>query len=232
MFAMKSNITSAIGNLNRIARTMDEHIATAFDPKLYTQACREGTRAILMQSDNLTDQEKETQVPILVDTITVESGPRHSLLFQMGGMSIWTDERSGVNMILNPPSMDEVTKWIELGKQGDPDGKRLDSRDQFQEDDVEAGHLTGDWQETDVIARRVMAAMQRRPDLFFGTTEPDKKSLDPSGLPMFAGLTGVHPEDFERVLIEVLAAWKRWLTEQMPIVDDVVWRIRTALEAA
>lgn len=100
-------------------------------------------------------------------------------------------------------------------------GKRLDSRDRT------AG---GDWDDTDKIARRVFFAVKRRPQDFFGVDQEGKKSLDPTGLPAFAGLSKIAPpENLEKALLLVIGFLRQHLQDTLP--GAIIWRMRTAIEA-
>jgi hypothetical protein len=209
-----STVKESIANLRRIGSALAPAIATAFRPNSYTNFAREGARAALMQCDFLSDEEKEVEVPMLVSSITVDSGPiKDSLVFKMNGRSIYAADRSAVSLIMHPPAPEIVRQWVE-------EEKRLTAID-YNED--------GSRQDTETIARRVMAAMQRNPADFFGVHEPGKKSLDPTGLPQFAHMTQLTPDRLEQALVLVLNGWRDQLLNDLP--GAVAWRIRTVLHS-
>lgn len=218
-----STPAQSIARLTRIAANLPIHIATAFNPDLYLESVQAGALAILQNCDFLTDDEKEVDAPIIAESIKIErGGVPDSLVFTIGGIAIYANRYDAVNVIMNPEVLpDKIREWVQMGKEGDPMGKRLDSRDRT---------ATGEWEDTEKIAKRVFFAVKRRPQDFFGADEEGKKSLDPSGLPAFAGLSKITPpENLEKALFLVVGFLKQHLLDSLP--ESILWRMRTAIEA-
>ena len=229
MLALTSNIGQVLTRMTRIANTLQPNIATAFNPSLYQENVREGVRAILAEADVLSDNEKDSAIPILLDSIAIENGPiQNSLVISMGGINIWAASRESVALITQGDiALDTVKDWVDAGKEGrvGPDGERIgkefDGRDLNKEGSLET---------TDEIAMRVFFAMKRDQDAFFGTQEPGRGALNPSGLAAFGSFTNIDPSANQaRALMLVIDYLRQWVIDTFP--ESVLWRIRTVLES-
>lgn len=228
MLALTSNIGRVRATLTRIANALPQHIATAFNPSLYESNIREGVRAILAESEFLSDNEKDSAIPILLDSIKIENGTTpNSLIISMGGMSIWAARRDAVKVITEGDiALETVKDWVRAGREGqmgpdgEPIGKRLDGRD------VDA---QGNAMSDDEIARHVFFEMKRDPENWFGTTEDGHGALNPSGIVAFGSFTNIDPsENQARALMLVLNYLRRWVIDTFP--ELIVWRIQTAIK--
>jgi hypothetical protein len=101
----------------------------------------------------------------------------------------------------------EVIDWVKNYKDLKQD------RDYFK-----TGPNAGEPYPVEWIASRVMFAIKRDPEPWFGVDKPGQGALNPKGLLAIAGETGLPPASIERLLMAVIHYWAAYAVEKIPAI--------------
>ena len=204
---IRSNVKDVMARLEKARREAPAAVNAALRPDFY----RSGMLYLAETAMNAVADtvEERAAVPVILNTFRAGKEGLKTI-FSLNGMAAESLRHIDEAGIFEIPRQ-EVVEWVEQHK-------KITDRDRLK---------SGEQMPSEMIAERVVSAIERDPEPWLRMDEPGRGALNPTGLAMIVGLVGLPAGKVEQMLLAVLRIWSEYVRETAPQV--IRHRIRKAL---